>query len=359
MHSDFRNVAECLSFVRDKCVRGRSAAETYVWVPVWRVECDPVSDMPADDHPFVLPASHRFRHAVRKVGGEWQQALPRFLYRGESALHSTTETSFFRMRNDPRLSEEEKLLIRDVTFFVEEKLCGTPEKRRMSQNFAAACSQHYGLPSHFIDFSSDIGVAGYFATSTHGSPEVGTIGVMDLAALADFDGDYPVVQVMDLTEHPWAARPGRQLAYGIGVGAGQGFDIKREATCERLRLTWYTFAHTEGESGGDDVPTDLLSAEDDVLASIVLGLVDLFVAKNGAITLNAATWLAQRLAHTRGLVASYVDNPVETVNMTWSQYGFFHDEAAEREQSILLWSGAVSDRRPPPEMCLLPDRPAR
>jgi hypothetical protein len=334
---EFSTLSNCLDFIRQNC-----PAE-HVWVDANRVFCDPANDSDYIEPSLLVPPGHLRRVALRKRFGRWEQAVPRYLFRGEPASFESTWTTLWRLVNNPDFEQLEKDRIIDAMCFVRERLRGPVTERRMSKLFAEGCCQHYGLPTGLIDFTSNLDVAASFAVlSKNASKQAGAIGVLDVQG-ARCGAEEIRFNLVDLTRHPWTPRPRNQAAYGVRhIESSGAADYKDSECCSDLGLTWYQFNHTANEQTWADRTSGLLDASTDVMAGLILLFLDEYVENEGPLSRKAAEWLANRVPCTLLVNCTPVNSSQEEPWLaTWAQTGRQYPEDKVRAHIIQLWCGEV------------------
>jgi hypothetical protein len=280
-------LSSCLDFIKQNC------PGEYAWVDTNRAFCDPVNDDNYAEPFAAVPLGHLHRAALRRNSRHWQQTVPRYLFRGESAFFENTWTSLWRMMNNSDFEQSERGMILSAMRSVKDRLCGSSgTKRIMSPPFAEGCCQHYGLPTTLVDFTSNLDVAASFAAPTGGVWKgLGAIGVLDVQG-AQCGTKEMKLSLVDLTRHPWTPRPRNQAAYGIRhidfFGAG---DYKDAECCSDLGLTWYLFDHAGDEQEWGGRTNDLLEASADVMAGLIFMFLDEFAKLHGPLPKKVAEWL--------------------------------------------------------------------
>jgi hypothetical protein len=167
------------------------------------------------------------RHHMPSLQSGKQEGIQRYLFRGEAALYASTKATGSRLLlGQEPLTLAEAISIIDVSTTTMSRLQGL----QMSELFAEACCQHYGLSTTLVDFTSNLRVAARFASSKGGRR--GRIGVLDLAkALTEEAG----VVVADLTGHSRA----RRVRAGSEGGAPPGVAYTpRRVFSEGRQMPW-------------------------------------------------------------------------------------------------------------------------
>ncbi len=206
--------------------------------------------------------------------------IPKFLYRGEAQLWEKTQSTVTRQQ------------LKDNTDFIEinywitgrHHLTGTVQNIYSLYNFLrerlynisvaeehfgspdldkaiAGLLQHYGFDTSLIDFTSEIGVAAFFATFNSKIGNVGQIFVLPTTDIENY--------VFDLSLDK-ASRPKKQKAFALVLP--QGYDLKMENLVSFRKAFSVKFQLT-AEDKERFYRNDLLSVDDD---NVVIDLVDWF-----------------------------------------------------------------------------------
>lgn len=237
---------------------------------------------------------------LQKVNGSWQVTLiPRYLYRGEKSCFPTTMSGLDRLQCNRGLEADarrdlEKVVKQCNEYFVT-RLAGSraslgSEYLREDLN-TAGFLQHYGMPTEFIDFTSGLDVAAFFASEG----KLGTNGlicVLPSDIFAVYPEQTPEGYIVDLGDMPIGQRASKQNAYGVVLRKIK--DLKDNMFVQ-LGARWYEFTLTEADRGDFRVRTDLLDLDDDVLATQIAGAVHQYIHEFGKINDQAARWLAHTI----------------------------------------------------------------
>jgi hypothetical protein len=211
---------------------------------------------------------------------QWQ--APKFLFRGESGLFPTTQTSLTRLRSDLDLSIESIETLIALSIRIRSRLS---DQLDMSPRVANAFLQHYGAPTHFFDFSPDLDIAVGFATNL--SPgDWGAIAVLPVERLTE---DPQSIMLADLTRHKLAYRPRRQHAYAYLDR--KYVDLKDPQAISDRKIAWHWFRFTAEDEELQSPDPSLLDAYSDPVA----GLIELFINDAARFDDSAARWLSQRV----------------------------------------------------------------
>ncbi len=162
-------------------------------------------------------------------GGQVRMEAPAYLFRGESNNYPTTTSYMHRMKNCKTLPPEVKNTIEQVSIHVDVEL---QKLLQLDPGSSAGFLQHYGMPTEFLDLSSDLDVAAYFASGG----ATGNTGLLCVAPLKTVSRNSIV---FDLRNHPKAARPRRQSAFALMHR--RHIDIKDSDCISELDLVWMSF----------------------------------------------------------------------------------------------------------------------
>jgi hypothetical protein len=157
------------------------------------------------------------------------------LMRGEHAVFPKTEAAMKRF-----LTAEDGKTMRPfniVSAFVDfEEIYAEfhSEQHGLSIEEGTGFLQHYGFPTDVFDLSPCFNTARFFATYDKPEEQIGIIGAFERATLK---GSF---KITDLSHHPFALRPARQLAYSARP-LGQIKNLKDPLCDARFKSVWYKF----------------------------------------------------------------------------------------------------------------------
>jgi hypothetical protein len=206
---------------------------------------------------------------------------PRVLFRGESGLFPSTPTSLARLLSDLSLPVATIETVIAVAIRVRTRL---EQQFGLSPRLAAGFLQHYGLPTHFLDLSSDLDIAVQFATDL-AVGDWGALAVFPMEALSGSDS----FVLADLTRHPMADRPRRQSAYAYLDYVHS--DLKDPAAVAERRVAWHWFRFTAEDEERHQPDPYLLDAHSDRVA----GVIELLINDCAKFDDEAARWIAARV----------------------------------------------------------------
>lgn len=244
--------------------------------------------------------------AVKYIESHFQQesvnGYPRYLFRGEEDITwPTTRSSYSRCAEKLAAFKDEfshwiaghglspgHHHSSSLYFFLREALWNIPCLDSTEESFRystqiAAIMQHYGFPSSFIDFTSDIHVAAHFAI---GAGVVGKVGQIMVLPTAKLEG-----AVFDLSVFA-GARPNRQQGFALLLPPD--LDLKSPDVQSKYRCTWIPF-----QLQGTDIvkfsnPT-LLSLQDDNIALTITEWYDSLIKSNPEVSPPLASFLSSRV----------------------------------------------------------------
>lgn len=222
---------------------------------------------------------------------------PRFLFRGErSILWKETKSTFSRNNLGNNLIFEEvnywltgrHLISTEIInnyalyFFLREQFWHISVVQKTQPDIQidlsiASFLQHYGFDTSFVDLTSCILVAAFFASSRAKAKDQGQILVLPSEKLEG--------RIFDLTLEA-ANRPKRQKAFSIQVP--EHYDLKSEGVKSILNPVWINFELTEEDKMYFDDP-NLLSTKEDQVASAIIDWFETHV--NGNVDIGSATKL--------------------------------------------------------------------
>jgi len=267
------------------------------------------------------------------------RAHPRYYFRGEPDIYASTTSSLSRMQANPDLSASAKTELLSLVTWVEQKLS---ETMGMSLLYAKGYYQHYGLPGEFIDFTSDVRVAGLFACMPckNADAQYGAIGVLDTCNLICMCPEIPCAwRMIDLTEHPKGYRPRRQSAYGF---LHREFPDLKDCW-PRVRVYWYKFRKPKPISSPSCNPLaqiDILDAANDPFAGLLRNTISQYVKEAGPL----AAWLSCKVvpAHLHVRVEKVIGpGEFEVRLMTAADAECHSNEDREREKAFRFWTRPV------------------
>jgi hypothetical protein len=228
-----------------------------------------------------FPPGQMIQCELSTPSGAVPHQAPRYLYRGECGLFSTTESS--QVRIERSLNGPELEAIRKLVSWLRWVL--RQDDYNSSEWEAEGLLEHYGVPTGLVNFSSSPEVAAAFAA--FGDSDRGRICILT----RPFGGDAAVV---DYTQHPWAERALRQKAFGIRPA--RFTDLKSREAHLRLGAIWAEFPLTADDRESARLRRDsLLIASNDPHSAIVRGEVNHFVERFGKLPHRVAQYLAERV----------------------------------------------------------------
>jgi hypothetical protein len=276
-----------------------------------------------------------------------QMNMPGFMFRGESGLFPTTQTSIMRLRGDLSLSSEAIETIIALNISIRDQLI---EQMGLSPRLATAFLQHYGLPTQFFDVSPDLNVAVEFATNL--SPgDWGAIAALPVKALLE---DSQSITLIDLTMHTMAERPRRQNAYAY-VDYKHS-DLKNLEAISDRKLAWHWFRFTVEDEESQNPNLYLLDAHSDDVA----GLIELFINDAAKFDDGAARWLSQHVpaAPTVLRIVESKDDSIEAILIPAEDAGAGPFVSSE-SSNYMSWSMAFPSLPTPKEVPEIPGSTAK
>jgi hypothetical protein len=258
---------------------------------------------------------------------KFEANLPRFFFRGEPGVYESTVSSLDRllMRTDLPIEAVEDIV--RCTIRVKEKLTS---RWNLSPMLADGFLQHYGLPTRFLDVTSDLGVAVSFAADLSVG-QLGSLCVVPLELLQNCG------QLIDLRHLPFAERPTRQHAFAWT--SEQHRDLRSPETVNALGLIWHTFELRQEDVADFGPDPILLDAHSDRAA----GTIELAMHSMGKIHDEAAKWIAGRLQPAPFMLVRTNQQGAEDVNCIWvsaDEAGIPYEPDDRRKLNYERWSNA-------------------
>ena len=170
-----------------------------------------------------------------RVPFQHNKAVPRYLFRGEpgdSCAYPETKSSILRLASDPDLQTE----IITLTSRIADWLSNPASNFHLTNDDAVGLIQHLGLPTHYLDFSSDATVAAAFAVGDKDPGQLVNMAVLDVCRAVNFG------RLANLCDNPWSERARRQSAYGFWSSID---DLKSNEAIEKLSIRWMQCIVTE------------------------------------------------------------------------------------------------------------------
>ncbi len=263
-------------------------------------------------------------------------SLPRFLYRGESALYPTTEASLIRLRRSASFTNEEMDLIQRMHDSLVHRF--RQEDYDQPVHDSVGLLQHYGFPTRAIDFTESPDIAAAFAVSEL-SRLCGRLCVMEVRPGLGVD-------VADYTGHHWAARALEQKAFAVIPEEGLG-DLKSQPALRHLGVAWYEFSISSSDiSRWRPLYRKLVDVLSDPSAGMLRSEIYHYVNYLGRkLPHKIAEWLVSQVPMVpRPLIVRDFDVKTQEV-ITWhlppSSVPF--DDDSERRWTLREWSDNFSD----------------
>jgi len=297
-----------------------------------------------------------FRSVIDKAtSARKRDRIPKYLYRGERFRYPDTLPGVERLRRDEALSEEVKAEIERTVlacndYFVE-RLGGSYKSMGMKyQNIGfntVGFLQHYGFPTEYIDFTSDMTVAAFFASKgCIGSK--GLICVTPSDILTIYQGQTSLGAIVDLGDAEIGKRAHRQSAYEVLLNNEK--DMKADLY-RTLGARWYEFLLTDKDMKVLGSRSDLLDTSDDILATQACGVVHEYVIDHGKLSDVAARWLADRIEPLEAVVRPVRLEDGKTGCLLASQSeveeaGLARPKEEIREHLYRVWSSKYPDEVP-------------
>jgi hypothetical protein len=165
----------------------------------------------------------------------------RLLLRGENASYPKTESSMKRfLTGDNGKTMRASYYVSPFVDFEEIYAEYHSETHGLSEEEGVGFLQHYGFPTDLFDLSPSIETARFFATHGGDDHSAGVIGVFP------FEKVEACFTLTDLSTHPEALRPRRQLAFAARPPVGI-VDLKDPKCTSLLGGRWYRFRKTDAD----------------------------------------------------------------------------------------------------------------
>jgi hypothetical protein len=214
--------------------------------------------------------------------------VKKYIFRGECGDRPTTISACYRLGEaglDQEDDDQVEKLVGSIARWLREYLC-------LKDHDAFGWLQHLGLPTHYIDFTGDPGVAVAFGVGDPESSPVdsGRVCVLEvLAACSDGRG-----QVAELFKHRWCERAKRQVAYGYCPLPNRFDDLKSpKAKADHGVVGWFDFRiQPYDRTRFGDKYRALLETRTDPVAGLPRHLINRYVAENGKLRKRVARFCA-------------------------------------------------------------------
>ena len=261
---------------------------------------------------------------------------PRFLFRGECGDFQNTKSVIYRPSTYALRKNGRRLSPPDVDLIPALARRFTEADYSVEEHHSIGLLQHYGLPTSIVDFTIDLDTA--FAFATAGNSTIGRIAVMPMWT------SVRKCRVIDLTDHRWAERPRRQLAFGV-IMPQEFADLKSSTARSHLEIRWYEFPVTD-EDRQYLLPKykDLVSHGDDPSAGFLRFHITEHVEEHGKLPPALTDWLLERIPIApRCCLIKGSDNVEAVVHFCAPNLLPPVDEATEAEYSLRYWSTAYPE----------------
>jgi hypothetical protein len=265
-----------------------------------------------------------------------ERSTATYLYRGEGRAFPSTLSSMDRLLRDSDIAEDTKSTVHQVVGILEKQV---GEFLGLDPLRTRGFMQHYGAPTEFLDLTSDLDVAGFFACGA----DAGSQGFLCVLPLSDAVQHATIV---DLTNHPMAERPRRQSAYALT--SAKYPDLKDRLCTKALNLKWFAF--TLQQSDVDHYRGNyahVLDATTDQFA----GVLQLIMADVPKFADPAAKWLSERLVAAPFVTVAATsynspDLPKTLLLKSADESGYGYDEQDERLRNYTMWSEKFPETEP-------------
>jgi hypothetical protein len=227
-------------------------------------------------------------------GPSGSSEAPKYLYRGEAGVYPASLSSRARLAKDSSFSAGDLDLLDRLT----EMAADVQNEFERDRLRSLGWPQHYGLPTHYLDLTSDPLVALHFAAGSSATTEspVRVIYRIDLEAVESKvygPGGRPTPLLVTSVNDEGIIRAARQSAWVICA--------RRDAERFNLKRNRHLSPHVEkflveGSDAADFRQPQLLTAEDDRCAAWPLAVVRaLKIVAGGGLPRAVAEWLCARI----------------------------------------------------------------
>lgn len=271
--------------------------------------------------------------------------VPRYLFRGEpkdSTVHETAIASWYRLGSQRGLDDVDRKQIRQITENLVRWFSNPASNFDLREHDAVGLVQHLGLPTHYMDFSSDLAVAGAFAVGDRAVKDTGRGSICALAVAQAQD----LGVIAEFCNHRWCDRARRQIAFGYKPTA---FKDLRSTEADNI-ASWFEF-----EIQPEDIEhfrseyKALIDAGTDPVAGLLRLEINSYVADTGKLRRGVAEWITRRIPMVPavGRIQSWHSGPDADLPdlIDWIPPCTLPewDEEREREVSHRFWSESFSD----------------
>jgi len=245
--------------------------------------------------------------------------VPKYLFRGESDHYPSTFSFMQRLKQIPLIPNDVVDEVENVTTVIGELLQEQLGEQPGSK-LVAGYVQHYGLPTEFLDLTSNLETAFFFSSypSRFTGIEQGVLGVVTVEEIHDR------CTIADLTEHKFAKRPSAEMQSAYGLFHERILDFKNVAPDEKFKIDWYRYASSKDEKGRYyDKLKHILSTADDHTA----GLMNLHLrGLAGSLSTPAASYIS----NLPDIPLTPLVTNLGGIPVTYRDFGFPLDELKER-----------------------------
>lgn len=260
--------------------------------------------------------------------------VPAYLYRGESYPYPTTTPSGYRLNKDRSLPKVVRDSVQDIIRRLDLEL---QDWMHFNPMYSAGFLQHYGAPTQFLDVTSSLDVAAYFASGG----KIGGIGLICVFPVEHVSGKAITV---DLTNHPGAERARRQSAFAFYHRTHT--DLKSATCINDLKLKWFSFSLMANDISLYHGRNNLVDAHTDRVAGVLQIILDGWPKMDDRV----AKWLSEHIVPAPFVTKAldwYGPNQPRTVELVpMSDASIAYDEEQERWKNYRKWSIAFDEELP-------------
>jgi hypothetical protein len=182
-----------------------------------------------------------FDACLSRIAGDFGVSLVdnathrRLLLRGENDVYPTTESSMKRfLTKDDGKTMRSFYYVSPFVDFEDVYAEYHSDTNGLSEEEGAGFLQHYGFPTDLFDLSPSLETARFFAAYGGNDNPVGVVGTFPYE---EVESNFTLT---DLSNHPHALRPRRQLAFVARPCTGI-IDLKSQRATTLLSARWYRF----------------------------------------------------------------------------------------------------------------------
>jgi len=259
--------------------------------------------------------------------------VPRYLFRGEKKEYETCRPTICRLNDDHDCDRDDTA---EIIRVMEESVVWVENNFGLSPHDAEGLVQHLGLPTRYVDFSSDPEIAAAFALGDSPQPcRQAAICVLDVKKAIESGCG----QIAEFKDHRWCERAKRQVAYGFAPLSFS--DLRSPEAADQAGGWWFDVTIQSSDIVRfPEKLKGLLDARSDPVSGLLRLVTNLYVAENGKLRPAVAKWISNKIPMVPILGNRGNSEVVEYLPpnqlQRWS-------EEHEREMSRRYWSTEFPD----------------